>query len=163
MGYGEDRLCWKLDNQKVFEVWLLYRVLAPCVGTFPWKSIWRVKIPPQVAFFIWTASLRRILTADNLRRWSIILVNSKRVLDLLACWQGWLGWHRNWVIWRAVLHCVMWCLWRERNARTFEGSERNILDLKPLIFRTLFDWMSTTGLFRFSIFLDLFDYCTLRS
>ena len=35
---------------------------------FPWKSIWRVKAPPRVAFFIWTATWGRILTCDNLMR-----------------------------------------------------------------------------------------------
>lgn len=66
-GQGEDRLCWKNDSQKEFEVQLYYRALTPCVGTFPWKSIFKVKAPPRVAFFIWTASLRKILTMDNLR------------------------------------------------------------------------------------------------
>uniref|UniRef100_A0A2N9GY16 Reverse transcriptase zinc-binding domain-containing protein n=1 Tax=Fagus sylvatica TaxID=28930 RepID=A0A2N9GY16_FAGSY len=33
---------------------------------FPWKSIWRVKAPPRVAFFVWTATWGRILTCDNL-------------------------------------------------------------------------------------------------
>uniref|UniRef100_A0A2N9FK77 Transposase MuDR plant domain-containing protein n=1 Tax=Fagus sylvatica TaxID=28930 RepID=A0A2N9FK77_FAGSY len=66
-GQGEDRLCWKNDSQKEFEVQLYYRALTPCVGTFLWKSIFKVKAPPRVAFFIWTASLRKILTMDNLR------------------------------------------------------------------------------------------------
>ena len=74
-----------------------------------------------------------------------------RVLDLLSCWQGSLGQHQNGVIWRAVPHCVMWCLWRERNCRTFEGCERNIFDLKLLLLRTLVDWMLATGLFSFKI------------
>ena len=30
-------------------------------------SIWKPKVPPRVAFFIWTVALERILTADNLR------------------------------------------------------------------------------------------------
>ena len=74
-GQGEDRLCWKNDSHKEFEVRLYYRALTPCVGTFPWKSIWKVKAPPRVAFFIWTASLGKILTMDNLQRRQIILVN----------------------------------------------------------------------------------------
>jgi hypothetical protein len=37
------------------------------LGHFPWKSIWKAKVPPRVAFFIWTSSLGRILTMDNLR------------------------------------------------------------------------------------------------
>jgi hypothetical protein len=52
-----------------------YRALAPCGAvTFPWKSIWKPKVLPRVAFFMWTA-LGKILTADNLRRRGIILVS----------------------------------------------------------------------------------------
>jgi hypothetical protein len=80
-------------------------------------------------------------------------VMPKRVVDLLACWQGRLGQHRNRVIWSAIPRCVMWYLWRERNARTFEGCESNILDMKLLLFKTLFDRMSAIGLFSFDSFI----------
>uniref|UniRef100_A0A2N9GHH3 Uncharacterized protein n=1 Tax=Fagus sylvatica TaxID=28930 RepID=A0A2N9GHH3_FAGSY len=43
------------------------------------------------------------------------------VLELLACWQGRFGRHCSSEIWNAIPHCLMWCLWSERNARTFEG------------------------------------------
>lgn len=33
---------------------------------FPWKSIWKAKVPSKVAFFAWSAALRKILTIDNL-------------------------------------------------------------------------------------------------
>jgi hypothetical protein len=33
--------------------------------SFPWKSIWKVKAPSRVAFFLWMATLRKILTLDN--------------------------------------------------------------------------------------------------
>ena len=41
--------------------------------------------------------------------------------------------------------CLMWCLWRERNARQFEGCERRIADLKHIVLNTLFDWVSALG------------------
>ena len=71
----------------------------------------------------------------------------RKVVEL--CWQGSLGRHRE--IWMATPHCLLWCLWRERNARTFEDCERNILDLKLLFYRLLYDWMRATSLF--SLFL----------
>jgi hypothetical protein len=37
-------------------------------SSFMWKSIWKVKVPPRVAFFVWTATLGKILTLDNLRK-----------------------------------------------------------------------------------------------
>ena len=44
-------------------------------------------------------------------------VMSRRIVDVLACWKGRLGRHKNRIIRDAIPHCVMWCLWRERNAR----------------------------------------------
>jgi hypothetical protein len=42
------------------------------------------------------------------------------VLHLWDNWQVRCGNSRTMVVWRMVPHCVMWCLWRERNARHFE-------------------------------------------
>lgn len=50
------------------------------------------------------------------------------VIDLLACQQGWFGHHRNCEIWKAIPHCLMWCIWREWNARSFEGCEQTMVD-----------------------------------
>ena len=63
------------------------------------------------------------------------------VLGLLECWQGSFGRHRNGYIWSIIPHCLMWCLWRERNSRCFEDIERSIPDLKLLFFITLRDWL----------------------
>jgi hypothetical protein len=84
-------------------------------------------------------------------------VMPKRVIDLFHCWLGSVG--RNSVIWKAIPHCIMWCLWRERNARTFEDCELSVVELKLHFYRSLLDWMSATGLFRLSNMLDLIDYC----
>ena len=43
--------------------------------SFPWKSIWKVKVPVKVSFFVWTAALGRILTVDNLRKRGLIVVD----------------------------------------------------------------------------------------
>ena len=39
---------------------------------FPWKSIWKVSVPPRVAFFSWGVAWGRILTIDNLRKMGLI-------------------------------------------------------------------------------------------
>uniref|UniRef100_A0A2N9FU80 Reverse transcriptase domain-containing protein n=1 Tax=Fagus sylvatica TaxID=28930 RepID=A0A2N9FU80_FAGSY len=85
-------------------------------------------------------------------------VMPKRVIDLFPCWIGSVG--RTSVIWKAIPHCIMWCLWRERNARTFEDCELSVVELKLHFYRSLLDWMSATGLFRLSNMLDLIDYCS---
>jgi hypothetical protein len=52
-----------------------YKALASQEAvSFPWKSIWRVKAPKQVSLFVWTATLGKILTQDNLRRRHIVVV-----------------------------------------------------------------------------------------
>ena len=68
-GFGEDKMCWKLNREKGFLVKDYYSLL---VGSndycFPWKCIWKQKIPSRVAFFVWTAALGKCLTIDNLRK-----------------------------------------------------------------------------------------------
>ena len=47
---------------------------APSVS-FPWQSIWCVKVPKRVSFFLWTATRGGILTIDNLVKKNLPLVN----------------------------------------------------------------------------------------
>ena len=42
---------------------------------FPWKSIWKQKIPSRVAFFVWTAALGKFLTIDNLRKMKVWILD----------------------------------------------------------------------------------------
>jgi hypothetical protein len=42
---------------------------------FPWKSIWKAKVLPRVAFFSWIVALGRLLTIDNLQKRNLILVD----------------------------------------------------------------------------------------
>jgi hypothetical protein len=58
-----------------FKVKLFYKALSNLDHeVFPWKSIWHTKVPSHVAFFKWTATLGKILTHDNLRKWNIVVV-----------------------------------------------------------------------------------------
>lgn len=59
----------------------------------------------------------------------------KTVVDLLASWLWRFGCHRYGIVWKVVPHCLMHCIWRERNAQSFEDFERNLLDLKLFFFR----------------------------
>jgi hypothetical protein len=70
-----DRLYWSPSKKGVFEVKSFYKILSnTATEMFPWKSIWRSKVPSRVAFFGWNAVLGRILTHDNLRKRSIVIV-----------------------------------------------------------------------------------------
>jgi hypothetical protein len=48
---------------------------TPVNSPFPRKSIWRVKAPLKVVFFVWTMTLGKILTLDNLRKRNVIVVD----------------------------------------------------------------------------------------
>ena len=68
-GVDGDKLCWKLHQSGNFDSRSFYHVLHTLVAVcFPWKSIWGVKAPQRVAFFMWTVAWGRILTYDNLRK-----------------------------------------------------------------------------------------------
>ena len=64
-------------------------------------------------------------------------------------------------LWRAVPHCVLWCIWREQNSRCFEGKEQSISELKSLFFHILLEWSSSFNLFPCSNFLEMLDHCYL--
>jgi hypothetical protein len=75
-GEGIDKLWWVPSSKGLFEVKSYYRALSPCgLFSFPWKSVWRSKAPPRVAFFVWTVVRSKILTLDNLGRRGMVVVN----------------------------------------------------------------------------------------
>jgi hypothetical protein len=175
---GEDKICWTPLKRKNFEVKSYYKMrinVEPVEG--PWKSIWKSKAPPRVAFFVWTATLGKILTMDNLRKKNIIVtewccmckksgesivhlllhcevamevwnmvcqlfgvmwVMPDSVMDCLGSWRAQKGNRTVLQTWRMVPLCVMWCIWRERNARNFEDREIGLLELKKKVIQTLF-------------------------
>jgi hypothetical protein len=153
-------------------------IIAKDACPFPWKSIWRIKAPPRVAFFVWSAALGKILMQDNLRKKNMVVINRcgmckrdeetvdhlllhcecaqllwnaffnrfdlawsmpRGVVNLLQCW--WSGGRpRNAVVWKMVPHCIMWCIWSERNKRYFDDSESSREDLLHSFFTILYTW-----------------------
>ena len=66
-GEGDDVLIWQLNRSGIFDVRSFYNSLlkSPFVS-FPWLSIWCIKVPKRVPFFLWSATGDEILTIDNL-------------------------------------------------------------------------------------------------
>jgi hypothetical protein len=67
-----------------------------------------------------------------------------------------------------ILHCLIWCLWRERNTRHFKDAECHIPELKYLFFfffffffffHTLFDWVIGSCISSIHSMLELIDLC----
>ena len=79
----------------------------------------------------------------------------RKVIDLLACWQGYIGWDWHRAIWRRIPHCFTWCVWRERNNRSLEGCEWSVSNQKQLFLKTLFEWVSTSRCFSCSNFFRI--------
>ena len=75
-GHGADTLCWRRNSKKGFTVKSYYKCMShPLPLPFPWKGIWKPKVPPRVAFCMWTAVLGKVLTADNLRKRKIVIIS----------------------------------------------------------------------------------------
>jgi hypothetical protein len=57
----------------------------------------------------------------------------RSVIDLFACW--WTsGRPRSDAIWKMVLICLFWCLWKEINNWCFENLERSLKDILSSFF-----------------------------
>jgi hypothetical protein len=51
-GRGEDKISWGSTDSKAFTVKSCYSYLStPSHRSFPWKCVWKSKVPPRVAFF----------------------------------------------------------------------------------------------------------------
>jgi hypothetical protein len=64
----------------------------------------------------------------------------ERVIDLLTCWRGQVGTRLVLAVWRIVTLCLMWTIWKERNARCFEDRKKSKDELKNILFKSLFNW-----------------------
>jgi hypothetical protein len=58
----------------------------------------------------------------------------QQVVELLASWKAGLV-----DAWRMVPLCLMWCIWGKHNARHFEDCERMVIELKAMMFKTLYE------------------------
>ena len=85
----------------------------------------------------------------------------KMMVELLAYWKGKFRQNRNGVIWMIVSHCLMWCIWLERNNRHFEDLEKSLSDVKLLSLKTLLHWVALLGFRSFFSIHGFMDLCTL--
>jgi hypothetical protein len=73
---GEDKFWWSPSRKGKFDVRSFYKSLAfKETSHFPWKSIWRTKVPLKTAFFAWAEALGKILTLDNLRQRRVVVID----------------------------------------------------------------------------------------
>ena len=75
-GIGCDSPHWCLNGNGKFDIRSFYnKNRGTSLSSFPWKGIWKVKVPKMVAFFMWTATHGRIPTLDDLMLRGLPLVN----------------------------------------------------------------------------------------
>jgi len=77
--------------------------------------------------------------------WSYILilfgvewVMPRTVLKLLTNWGALVGYGRAKEAWRLASLCLLWCIWRERNARLFEDVETSMVELQKRLLNLLY-------------------------
>jgi hypothetical protein len=101
--------------------------------------------------------------------WSVLFtlfhvtwVMPERVIDLLACWRGQMGTCSALVMWRIAPLCLMWTIWRERNAKCFEDREKSEDEIKNILVKSLFNWTWAFNIFfRFLTSLFLWSFVFL--
>jgi hypothetical protein len=82
------------------------------------------------------------------------------VVDLLACWKGRVSQNDLKIIWNLIASCLMWCIWRKRNARSFNDCKKMSSNLPLYFFKSLLEWISLKA------FLNIFnsvDFCVFFS
>ncbi|WMV38554.1 hypothetical protein MTR67_031939 [Solanum verrucosum] len=71
LNFEEDKLLWSLDKGGKFRVKAAYKMLnisTEIKEWWPWKMIWKGKIPHKVACFTWLVASQAVLTQDNLMK-----------------------------------------------------------------------------------------------
>ena len=75
------------------------------------------------------------------------------VMTMLESWKGALSSHRFKEMWVAAPACLMRCLWKEKNRRTYEGKALTLPNLKFWFLKTLYEWGSKSLFLFFFFFL----------
>ncbi|WMV60154.1 hypothetical protein MTR67_053539 [Solanum verrucosum] len=68
---GEDKLWWTGDDKGVFKVNKSYKLMDQIdqqCSRWPWKQIWKSRIPHKVSFFVWSMAKEAVLTQDNVMK-----------------------------------------------------------------------------------------------
>jgi hypothetical protein len=63
------------------------------------------------------------------------------VLDLCACWYS-SSRNRSAVVWKMMLICIFWSIWRERNNRCFEDLESSLEEILASLLYSLYSWIA---------------------
>ena len=79
------------------------------------------------------------------RSFGISWVLPRSIADTLFGWWNWFGKH-SYRVWNLAPLCLMRCIWRERNWRTYEDRDKSDDQLLAYFSGSLFDWSRAWGL-----------------
>ena len=138
---------------------------------FPWKPVWRSKIPPRIAFFSCTSALGRF--------WLLIFYGIRELqLWIGAIWVKGVGnqwiifffivplllshglWYGLYLVFYGLCHKVL--LTYFQLCKVLFGKHRKVDLWRAVPGLTLLDWSCVFYPFPCSNFLDMLDHCNLR-
>jgi hypothetical protein len=101
-------------------------------------------------------NLARDLWSSVCNLFGVDWVLPRRVRGVLLSWGGQVGHCDILEVWRPAPLCLMWCIWREQNAQNFEDRETSVLELKKIIFNSLYTLIAAHN----SLFYFIFSFIT---
>ena len=143
------------------------RLRLRCISFFVWSAAWEKILTGDILrcrgfdFVDWCILCRSNGETTNhlllhcgkaLQLWSLVFrsfgiywVLPRSIADTLFGWWNQLRKHSS-RVWNLAPLCLMWCIWRERNWRTFEDRDKTDDQLLAYFSGTLFDWSRAWGL-----------------
>jgi len=73
-----------------------------------------------------------------------------------------IGYGRAKKAWRLAPLCLLWCIWRERNARLFEDIETSIVELRKWLLNTLYIWIASHHSLNVFTYVDILKLFSVR-
>lgn len=122
---SEDKAVWKPGNKRVFSVSSAYKSLGYSEARpnpWPWKLIWKTKIPYKLNCFTWLLAREVVLTQENLKKRKFQLGSRCYMCDEQT---------------ETVNHLFLHCKWADQLWRIF-CSLRKIIWVKPKNIEQLF-------------------------
>jgi len=103
----KDLLVWQNDTKGQFSVNSIYKELNKNAGQeteWPWKSIWKPKVPYKVNCFMWLLTKEAVLTHENLKKRGYQLASRCTLCEEHA---------------ETINHLFLHCTWTEQLWRMF--------------------------------------------
>jgi hypothetical protein len=89
-------------------------------------------------------------------------VMPRRVLELLTSSGASVGDDRAKEAWQLALLCLLWCIWRERNARLFEDVETSMVEIRKCLLNMLYLWIASHHCLNGFSYVEFLNLCSSR-